>query len=237
MRNLHLFSLLLGYPTVELQAACGEIGERLDGDAMLPSDTVARLRPLLARLASGDIYDAQEKYIDLFDRGRTHSLHLFEHVHGESRDRGQAMVDLRDRYIAAGLEPVGNELPDYLPLFLDYCSTLEPPAARAALAEPGIVLVALGARLAERHSDYAAIFTLLCDIAGLEQDEEAQRALSPVDDPDDLEALDAAWEDEEITFGAMAPSAPGAAPACSRAQAMVDRILDPQIANQPARSL
>lgn len=214
MQNLHLFSLLLSYPTEDLQSVCGEIEARLADDMALPSDTVARLQPLLNRLATSDIYVAQEAYVDLFDRGRTHSLHLFEHVHGESRDRGQAMVDLRERYLAAGLEPQGNELPDYLPLFLDYCSTLPDTAAREALAEPGVVLVALAARLAERGSDYAPLLASLCDIAGVDHDEEAQKALSPTDDPEDLEALDAAWEEEQITFGAMAPSAPDAGAPC-----------------------
>lgn len=236
MRNLHLFSLLLSYPTEDLQSVCGEIETRLAADPSLPRDTSARLQPLLNRLSSSDIYEAQEAYVDLFDRGRTHSLHLFEHVHGESRDRGQAMVDLRERYLAAGLEPSGNELPDYLPLFLDYCSTLPDSAAREALAEPGVVMVALAARLAERGSDYAPLLALLCDIAGVEHDEEAQKALSPADDPEDLEALDEAWEEEQITFGAMAPSAPGAAD-CPQAQSMVSRMLTPNATPARERSL
>ena len=130
MKSLHLFSLLLSYPTQDLQAVCSEIRDRLSADKSLPPDTAKRLHPLLTRLAASDVYDAQEAYVELFDRGRAHSLHLFEHVHGESRDRGQAMVDLRQRYLDGGLEPQGNELPDYLPLFLDYCSTLPDPLAR-----------------------------------------------------------------------------------------------------------
>lgn len=237
MQNLHLFSLLLNYPTPDLQDVCDEMLARLSVDPALPKDTARRLAPLLNRLSESDIYAAQEHYIDLFDRGRTHSLHLFEHVHGESRDRGQAMVDLRQRYLDAGLEPSGNELPDYLPLFLDYCSTLPEAQAREALYEPGVVLVALAARLADKGSDYAPLMALLCEIAGVEQGEEAQRALSPVDDPADLEALDAAWEEEQITFGSMAPSAPDTKAACLQAQAMVSRILDSVNVNQPARSL
>lgn len=211
MKNLHLFSLLLSYPTRDLQAVCGEIRGRLADDKFLPSDTVKRLHPLLTRLAASDIYEAQEVYVDLFDRGRAHSLHLFEHVHGESRDRGQAMVDLRQRYIDAGLEPEGNELPDFLPLFLDYCSTLPERQARDTLAEPGVVLIALAARLADKGSDYAPIFALLCDIAGLEMDEEAANALPPVEDPETLEELDAQWEEEEIRFSADAAPDPNAA--------------------------
>lgn len=234
MRNLHLFSLLLGYPNQELQAVCGEIRDRLASDPSLPADTVGRLHPLLTRLASSDVYDAQETYVELFDRGRAHSLHLFEHVHGESRDRGQAMVDLRQRYIDAGLDPQGNELPDYLPLFLDYCSTLAEAGAREALAEPGVVLVALAARLAERQSDYAPLLAILCDIAGVEQNEEAQKALSPVDDPADLEALDAQWAEEEIRFSAEAAPDPNAA--CPQVSAILDRMRDPLPANPANRS-
>lgn len=210
MRSLHLFALLLSYPTLELQDVCSEIRARLGADPTLPHNTVRLLDPLLTRLG-GDIYDAQEAYVELFDRGRAHSLHLFEHVHGESRDRGQAMVDLRQRYLDAGLEPHGNELPDYLPLFLDYCSTLPETDAREALSEPGVVLVALAARLRHTRSDYAPLLSLLCDIAGVEEDEEAQTALPPVDDPADLEALDAAWEEEEIRFTAEAVPDPNAA--------------------------
>jgi nitrate reductase delta subunit len=225
MRALHLLSLLLQYPTRDLQTVAGEIRQRLAADPALPQAAVARLDPLLARLATGDIYDVQEAYGDLFDRGRAHSLHLFEHVHGESRDRGQAMVDLRQRYLDAGLEPEGNELPDYLPLFLDYCSTLPEQAARDTLAEPGVVLIALAARLADKGADYAPVFALLCEIAGLEMDEEAAKALPPPEDPENLEALDAQWEEEEIRFTADAAPDPNAA--CPQVSAILDRMRAP----------
>ena len=231
MQSLHLISLLLQYPTKDLQSVAGEIRQRLVSDTALPHAEVKALSPLLTRLATSDIYDAQEAYVELFDRGRAHSLHLFEHVHGESRDRGQAMVDLRERYLAAGLEPTGNELPDYLPLFLDYCSTLPDEAAREMLAEPGVVLVALAARLAEKQSDYAPLFALLCSIAGVEMDEDAMNALPPVEDPEDLEALDAQWEEEEIRFGADAAPDPNAA--CPKVDEMLDRMREPP-ANQPS---
>lgn len=234
MNSLHLISLLLGYPTCELQAVCGELRERLAHDAALPADAAARLDPLLTRLETSDIYEAQERYVELFDRGRAHSLHLFEHVHGESRDRGQAMVDLRQRYLDAGLEPMGNELPDFLPLFLDYCSTLPDVAARETLAEPGAVLVALAARLDERGSDYAPLFALLCDIAGVEMDEAAKKALSPVDDPADLEALDAQWAEEEVRFTAESAPDPGAA--CPKVGALLDRMREPPVIKDPART-
>ena len=225
MRNLHLLSLLLQYPTLELTGAMDDLRQRLAADPAMPADTIQRLAPLLDRLTTQDIYAPQETYGELFDRGRALSLHLFEHVHGESRDRGQAMVDLRERYVAAGLDPVANELPDYLPLFLDYCSTLPEEAAREALAEPGIVLVALAARLADRESDYAPVFAVLCDIAGVEMDEEAAKSLPPPEDPETLSELDAQWEEEEVRFTNELPD-PNAA--CPQASAMMRRILEPE---------
>ncbi|TNE61377.1 MAG: nitrate reductase molybdenum cofactor assembly chaperone [Sphingomonadales bacterium] len=225
MKNLHLISLLLQYPRLELVEAIGELRDRLLADPAMPQEAIARIEPLLSRLESNDIYASQETYVELFDRGRALSMHLFEHVHGESRDRGQAMVDLRQRYVDASLDPVANELPDYLPLFLDYCSTLPDQAARDTLAEPGLVLVALEARLRERESDYAPIFALLCEIAGVELDEEAANSLPPPEDPETLPELDAQWEEEEIRFGNELPD-PNAA--CPQASAMLQRMYDDQ---------
>src|SRR3546814_11294386 len=121
------------------------------------------------------------------------------------------MVDLRARYLDAGLEPEGNELPDYLPLFLDYCSTLPEARARDTLAEPGVVLIALAARLADKGSDYATGFALLCEIAGLEMDEAADKALPTAEEPENLAELDAQWGEEEIRFTDDAATDPNAA--------------------------
>ena len=226
MQSLHLISLLLQYPSLELQAVAGEIRQWLTGDPALPQAAVGACEPLLTRLATTDIYDCQEAYVDLFDRGRAHSLHLFEHVHGESRDRGQAMVDLRARYLDAGLEPEGNELPDYLPLFLEYLSVLPSAQAAEELAQPGVILSALADRLDEKGTPYAAPMRILADLAGAGGE---AFEIAPADDPDDLAALDAAWEEEQIRFDA--PTAPGSAD-CPQVAGMVDRML----AQEPVRS-
>ena len=116
---------------------------------------------LLKELAAGDLYDLQERYVLLFDRTRSLSLHLFEHVHGESRDRGQAMVDLKAQYEKAGLEQDSTELPDFLPLFLEYASTLPATEARDALAQPAHIFAAMAERLRKRRSAYEAVFRAL----------------------------------------------------------------------------
>lgn len=231
--TFRILSILLQYPTADIQGAIPDMRTALEKEGMLDAAHLSALDPLLDRLATGDLLDVQEDYVELFDRGRVHSLHLFEHVHGESRDRGQAMIDLRERYLAAGLDPVSNELPDYLPQFLEYCSILPPAEAIEQLAEPGVVLIALAQRLEERGSLYAAILVALCDLAGVDRSIDAQSAIKPADNPDDLEALDAAWEEEEVTFGAA--SANQSSAECPQASAMVNRFAVPPTP-QSARS-
>ena len=134
----------------------------------------------------------------MFDRSRTLSLHLFEHVHGESRDRGQAMADLLALYEEHGLDMTAGELPDFLPLFLEFLSLLPQEEAKAMLAEPSGILRALTDRLAGRDAGYGAVMAALADLA-----EAPALAVSdiPEEDPNDLEALDAVWAEAEVQFG------------------------------------
>ena len=213
--TLRILSALLRYPDEAVQQAVPELAGALADDGLLSSEQRAALQPLLDALASADLLDAQERYVGLFDRGRAVSLHLFEHVHGESRDRGQAMVDLRDRYEAQGLEIAAKELPDYLPLFLEYLSVLPSAQAAEELAQPGVILSALADRLEEKGTPYAAPMRILADLAGAGGE---AFEIAPADDPDDLAALDAAWEDEQIRFDA--PAAPGGGD-CPQAAAIV----------------
>jgi len=203
MKTLRVLAALLSYPTAELVAATREIREAIDGDAVLPAVERAGLHRLIDDLEGGDLYDLQERYGLLFDRTRSLSLHLFEHVHGESRDRGQAMVDLLKLYEENGYTPTATELPDYLPLFLEYASTREPRAAVELVGQPANVIAALRERLAKRSSPYGAVMSALLAISKARLDETALARLraEPDPEPDDLEALDAAWVEEEVTFG------------------------------------
>ena len=153
-----VLSALLSYPVASLQEAADELLDVIAHERALSSGTRLTLAHLVREIADQDLIDAQSRYVDLFDRTRALSLHLFEHVHGESRDRGQAMVSLLERYRQAGLEMSANELPDYLPLFLEFLSLQTPDGARAMLAEPVHILAALGERLKKRGSAYAGIF-------------------------------------------------------------------------------
>jgi nitrate reductase molybdenum cofactor assembly chaperone NarJ/NarW len=206
-KTFKVLSALLAYPTAELQQATGELAAVLDAEALVTSRIRRQLQTLIDEIAAGDIYDLQERYTLLFDRTRSLSLHLFEHVHGESRDRGQAMIDLKAMYETSGLLVSANELPDFLPLFLEYLSTRPAAEACAALGQPAHILAALAERLRKRGSAYEAVFRALGALAAAKPKPEDVAILMQEPDPDplDLAALDAAWEDEPVTFG------PGAA--------------------------
>ncbi len=196
-------SVLLSYPTADLKAAVGEIGEVLASEGILSKNAVAAIQPLLADMERYDVYELQERFVLLFDRSRTLSLNLFEHVHGESRDRGPAMVDLLDTYRAGGFDLVSTELPDHLPILLEFLSNRPMDEAKEMLDDAGHIIAALAERLHRRESNYAAVLAALAEFAGAETSSKmVQELLSVKDDnPDDLDALDEVWEEAEITFG------------------------------------
>ncbi|MEQ9640850.1 MAG: nitrate reductase molybdenum cofactor assembly chaperone [Alphaproteobacteria bacterium] len=202
-KSFKVLSLLLSYPDQALQAAAPELTSALDDEALLPARERRAVGRLLDDLASADLYDAQARYVQLFDRTRSLSLHLFEHVHGEGRERGQALVDLAQVYDDGGFDVVVAELPDFLPLFLEYLSTRPLPEARLLLAEPLHILQALHERLRKRRSVYAGALAALVALAQCEASAtEVEALLAQADDePDDLTALDRAWEDAPVTFG------------------------------------
>ena len=196
-------SALLTYPTTELQRAMGEIRETIEAADTIPARIRRQLHKLLTELATGDLYDLQERYVLLFDRTRSLSLHLFEHVHGESRDRGQAMIDLKNLYEQRGLQISAAELPDFVPLFLEFLSTQPIAEARELVAQAAHIFSALAERLRKRGSSYEAVFCALTALALAKPNDEQVSALLQQPDPDasDLAALDAAWEDEPVSFG------------------------------------
>lgn len=165
--NLRGLAALLSYPEADLIAALPEIRQALVTEPRLSAATQARLNSLIDYLASSDPYDVQEAYVARFDTGRSTSLHLFEHVHGESRDRGQAMVDLRNHYAKNGLYLSEHELPDYLPVVLEYLSTRQVLEATELLADFVPILHLVGQRLTKWESPWAAIFPALLELAGL----------------------------------------------------------------------
>lgn len=215
---------LLDYPEAELIEALPEIDAALDAEPALSAITRTELKRLLSALAAGDPMERQEEWLGLFDRSRARSLHLYEHVHGESRARGQAMASLKEMYRFHGLEIARGELPDYLPLLCEFLSLIEPKVARSLLADTAHILEAVRRRLVERRSPYAAIFAALLELSAAAVDAAQVSAVlsaEPEDDPEDRAALDRDWEEAMVTFGVGdalpactggAPRAPGAMP-------------------------
>ena len=202
-RTFKVLSALLSYPTADMQAAVPEFSDAIYEEALLPDAIRRQLGLLLNEIATGDLYDLQERYVLLFDRTRSLSLHLFEHVHGESRDRGQAMIDLKALYENGGLEIDAAELPDFVPLFLELLSSRPRPEAYDLLAQPAHVLAAMAERLRKRQSTYEAIFRALVALSATKPKADAVSTLlaEPDSDATDLAALDAAWEDQPVHFG------------------------------------
>ncbi len=174
-----VLSALLTYPNEALVDALPEIGEALAGHP----EAKTLLRPLLRHLAQPDLIELQESYVATFDRNPSHSLHLFEHIHGESRDRGQAMVDLLEEYKNHGFEMTPDELPDYVPLFLEFLGQVDADEAGKLLGDAIHVLAHLGGKLKHNGSPYACVFDVL---RGITEVEPRPLAEPPVRDMDEM---------------------------------------------------
>jgi nitrate reductase delta subunit len=198
---LKVLSLLLSYPEAETLAALDEMAAVIEREKLLPKTYKKRVLALINSYRGADLLDLQEHYVALFDRGRYVSLHIFEHVHGESRDRGQAMVNLLQMYESHGFEMSTHELPDYIPLFLEFLSQQEPAEAVKLLQDAMPVLSLLGARLAERGSKFKAIFDSLEGLAGEPEGIYEIRQQAATETPDEtLLHMDEIWEEEAVSF-------------------------------------
>ncbi len=180
--TLRVLAKLLGYPSAELRAHLPDLREALAAERALGSARRAELEALIESLARTPALDVEAAYVELFDRGRSTSLHLFEHVHGDSRDRGPAMVDLAQTYEKAGLYLGPHELPDYLPVVLEFASTQPPREARAFLAEMVHILQAIFSALQQRGSAYASVLGALVELAGEKAHAVKVVADEPIDD-------------------------------------------------------
>ncbi len=218
-------AVLLSYPEDPVREAAPAAMEIVRSEGLVPEKLERALSRIAHELSSGDPYALKETYVQLFDRTRSLSLNLYEHVHGESRERGPAMVALSELYKAEGLEIASSELPDHLPVFLEYLSQLPAERSASLLGEAVHVIEALGERLRRRSSPYRAVFGALAALAGEKADQDALRALldEPDDDPDDLEAVDRAWEEVPVSFGPESLSQ-GVADGCPKAAAMVQHM-------------
>ncbi|CAN7738633.1 MULTISPECIES: nitrate reductase molybdenum cofactor assembly chaperone [unclassified Variovorax] len=191
-KSLRVLAAVLGYPDAQLRSDLPEMRDLLQDERALSQSRLAELDALMDMLWRADALEAESDYVDLFDRGRGTSLHLFEHVHGDSRERGPAMIDLGQTYEKAGLILAEGELPDYLPAVLEFVSTQPVREARAFLGEMAHIFNAIFGALQHRNSPYASVLGALLELAG----EKAQPVKPPAE-----EALDESWAEPVVFDG------------------------------------
>ena len=191
-RSLRVLAALLGYPDGRMLAHLAEMRDLLHDERALAHSRLSELDALIDALRRADPLETEAAYVELFDRGRATSLHLFEHVHGESRDRGPAMIDLGQTYEKAGLILAEGELPDYLPAVLEFVSTQPAREAKAFLGEMAHIFNAIFGALQQRDSAYASVLGALLELAG----EKAQPVKPAVEEP-----LDESWAEPVVFDG------------------------------------
>ena len=191
-KSLRVLAHLLGYPDATLRDHLPELSAALHAEKALPATRLAELDALIDMLSRKAALEVESDYVELFDRGRATSLHLFEHVHGDSRDRGPAMIDLTKTYEQSGLFLGEGELPDFLPVVLEFTSTLAPRQAREFLSEMAHIFNAIFAALQKRETPYAAVLGALLELSG--------EKASPVEIAPE-EPIDAVWQEPVVFDG------------------------------------
>ncbi|MEW5967213.1 MAG: nitrate reductase molybdenum cofactor assembly chaperone [Pseudomonadota bacterium] len=182
MKTFKVLSLLLMYPESDWLAALPEMHAALVDEAGFNRDAAKRLAPLFDLLHETGLIALQENYVATFDRNPSHSLHLFEHIHGESRDRGSAMIDLLEEYWKRDFDASAAELPDFVPLFLEFLSLLPPEEALELLGDAVHVLAAVGRKLDANGSPYASAFQLLEALSPVAAQELAEPPVRDMDE-------------------------------------------------------
>ncbi|HET9462945.1 MAG TPA: nitrate reductase molybdenum cofactor assembly chaperone [Thiobacillus sp.] len=182
MKTFKVISLLLCYPESDWLAALPELNDALAAEADLNGDAAVRMAPLFAQLRESELIALQENYVATFDRNPSHSLHLFEHIHGESRDRGSAMIDLLNEYWKHDFDASASELPDYVPLFLEFLSQLPTDEALELLGDAVHVLATIGRKLDANGSPYATAFQILEALSPVAAQELAEPPVRDMDE-------------------------------------------------------
>lgn len=190
--TLRVLAALLSYPDQEMRGYLDDMLAILRSEHTLSAERLQEIDALIDSLVTADPLEAEAGYVELFDRGRATSLHLFEHVHGDSRDRGPAMIDLAQTYEKAGLYLAPGELPDYLPAVLEFVSTQPAAEARAFLSEMSHIFNSLFNALQGRASPYASVVGALLELAG----EKAQPVKIAAEQP-----LDESWIEPRVFDG------------------------------------
>lgn len=198
IKTYKILSLLLSYPGQELQNFLTEAETGLQEEALLSAGKIEGIAEFCRGFVNADLTEWQAEYVQLFDYSRSVSLHLFEHVKGDSKDRGQAMVDLMEFYGANGMKLTSRELPDYIPAFLEFLSTLSIAKSAELLGETVNIMDRINVALSEKEDPYSHLFQAIISLSALKPDKKITSAMIKNEKPLDL---DAEYEEAPVTFG------------------------------------
>ncbi len=198
-KTYKILSLLLSYPSTELMDFLEEAEKELHIEALLSSERLVEISKFIRHYRRTELTEWQAEYVQLFDNSRSASLHLFEHVKSDSRDRGQAMVDLLEFYKENGLQLSANELPDYLPVFLEFLSSQSVEKAAGLLAEPVNIIARIYAALEEKKNIYRHILSAVISLSSKKPDAKVTEAIIKDEKPLNL---DEEYEEKPVVFGA-----------------------------------
>ena len=190
--SLRALALLLSYPDVDMRSKLTDVMSVLSLERALSPSRISELKNLSEQLQSLDPLEVESRYVETFDRGRSTCLNLFEHVHGDSRDRGPAMIDLSQTYAQTGLVLDPDELPDHLCVVLEFASTQTEDIAKSFLDEMAHILNSIFSALLKRESPYAAVIAAVLELSG----HKAQAVNIPVE-----ESMDSSWQEPEAFDG------------------------------------
>ncbi len=198
IKSYKILSLLLSYPNKELQGFLDEAENELIEEALLSEEMIKGVATFCQNFAKADLTDWQAEYVQLFDYSRSVSLHLFEHVQGDSRDRGQAMVDLMEFYQKSEMKLTTNELPDYIPAFLEFLSTLEVAKSAELLGDTINIMDKINVALSEKNNPYSHLFKAIISLSAKAPNKAITYEMIKNEKPMDL---DAEYEETPVTFG------------------------------------
>jgi len=198
IKTYKALGLLLDYPKQELISELDIFINMFEKENLLSKDILDKVNNLIKYLKGTELLELQKRYVALFDNTRSLSLYLFEHVHGDSKERGQAMVDLTENYKKSGLNLQQVELPDFLPTFLEYISIQSKEEAKKLLGEPVNIFAVLSRRMHKNKVEYAPIFDAIIELSGAIPDDKIVAEVAEQEKPIDF---DKEYEEEPVTFG------------------------------------
>jgi nitrate reductase delta subunit len=204
MQIIKALGALLLYPDEAIIEALDELQQVFEKETLLSPEQTAAVVHCISEMRLKGLLDLQEEYVQLFDNSPKHALYLFQHLYGDSPDRGQAMADLIDMYRDHGYQPVANELPDYLPLYCEFAAQFPEPEARTLLGRTLPVLELIAQRLEQKDSTYAAVLSALGSLATADEETEAiaQLLKAQARAGKDEKTLDEAWQEQPVSFTA-----------------------------------